>query len=128
MKIAARRQASSSSSRSKVKDFARQALDHQRAGAPARRAAGIGHVRDRDLQRGLDLLALAEIMMDAFGQGAALQLDDALIALGMLALIDGQREIARAQEPRHRRRPALAAAASAARHRTAHSRGARRRW
>ena len=47
---------------------------------------------------GLDLLGLAEIVLGAFGQGRAGQFDDALIALGVLALIDGEGDIAGADQ------------------------------
>ena len=40
--------------------------------------------------------------MHAFAQAGAFERDDALITLGMLALIDGEREIAGADQMRHR--------------------------
>ena len=79
-----------------VEAFARQALQHQHAGAPAAIAG------DRQLDAGLELLGLAEVMMDAFDQGGAGQLDDALVALGMLALVDREGEVAGAEQARHR--------------------------
>src|SRR6185437_296521 len=80
----------------------RQPLDHQAAAAPARDAAIVRTACHRHFEPGLDLLGLAEIMMGAFGQRRTLQLDDALIAIGMLALVDGEGEMAGAQQARHR--------------------------
>src|SRR5690606_40175875 len=47
----------------------------------------------RDLDRGVHLLRLTEIMMDAFGERGALQRHDALIALRVLALIHREGEV-----------------------------------
>ena len=112
----------------RIAALGRHALQHQPAGAPARRR---GPARaDRQLDAGLDLLRLAEIMLRAFGEGRAGQLDDALIALGVLALIDGEGDIAGAEQPRHRRADAARrrpVPARASPHRIAHSRAPRRR-
>ncbi len=75
----------------------RQALQHESADAPMPLVLG-----GAQLERALELLRLAEVVMDALREGGAGQLDDALIALGEIALVDGEGEIARPQEPRHR--------------------------
>jgi hypothetical protein len=49
--------------------------------------------------------------MHALGERGAGQLDDALVALGMLTLIDGEGEIAGAQQARHRERTAFSGGA-----------------
>ena len=68
---------------------------------------------DRDLEAGLELLALAEIGLHALGQRGAGELDDALIGLTLLALIDGQRELAVAQQIARARAPGAAATRAA---------------
>ena len=63
------------------------------------RAAGAASL-GRDLMP-VELLRLAEIVLDAFGQRGPVELDDALVALGVLALVDGEGEIAGAEQPGH---------------------------
>jgi len=46
----------------------------------------------------MQLLRLAEIMMNSVRQGGTGQLDDTLIAVGEIALIDGEGEMARTQQ------------------------------
>src|SRR6185437_8210053 len=78
--------------------FLRQALEHDAAGAPS---AGRG-ASDGQLDARLDLLRLAEVMVRALAESGALELDDALVAVGMLALVDGEGDVAGAEEARHR--------------------------
>ena len=78
----------------------RDALQHETAGAPG---AVWARARRRQFDAGLDLLRLPEIVLGAFREVAADQLDDALIALGVLALIDREGDIAGADQFRHRR-------------------------
>ena len=69
--------------------------------APARQPSAV--LRTAELEAGLQLLRLAEIVVHAFAQRRAVQLDDALVAVGVLALVDGEGEIAGAEQARHRR-------------------------
>ena len=77
----------------------RQALNHQPPGPP-----GAARVRrgDGDGQAGVDLLGFAEISAGAIGQGGALESNDALVAFGMSALINGEGQIATAQQAGYR--------------------------
>ena len=78
----------------------RHPLQHQPAGAPAAFRPGPRH---RQLEPGLHLLGLAEIMLRALGQRVADQLDDRLVTLGILALIDGKGDVAAADQIGHGR-------------------------
>src|SRR5690606_38926239 len=73
------------------------ALDHDAAGPPAQALAGLDSI-DRDLESGLDLLALAEIGLHAVGQRRAAQLDDALVRLSRLVLVDREGQMALAEQ------------------------------
>src|SRR5262249_61121288 len=77
----------------------RHALEHQPTTAPTAAAPG---APDRQLDPRLDLLRLPEIVLRAFGEGRAGELDDALIAVGILTLIDGEGNVARPDETGHR--------------------------
>ena len=96
-----RRQSSSAcSSLELVARLVGEPLDHDAAGAPAR-AVGVGDPVDRDLEAGLELLALPEIGLHAVGERRPAQLDDALIRLAELILVDGEREPAVAEQRLH---------------------------
>ena len=75
-------------------------LDHDAAGAPVR-AVDIGDPVDRDLEFGLELLALPEIGLHAIGERRAAQLDNALIRLAELVLVDRERETTVAEQGLH---------------------------
>ena len=111
-----------------VAALGRHPLQHQTAGPPG---AVFARARHRQLDAGLDLLGLPEIMLGAFGQVRPGQLDDALIALGVLALVDREGDIAGADQRGHRRAAPAAepspAPRRAARGRIAHSRAPRPR-
>jgi len=71
----------------------RQLLEQQSTGAPAALYPPGG-----ELDRGLELLRLAEVVRQNLGQGLALKLDDALVALGVDALVDGEGHVALAHQ------------------------------
>ena len=75
------------------------ALQHQAAGPPS--AAGSG-AADRQLDPRLNLFGLPEIMVGTFGEGRSGELDDALVAIGVLALIDSEGNVPGADEQRDR--------------------------
>ena len=74
-----------------------QALNHDAAGAPTRALPGLDAI-DRDLESGLQLLALPEIGLHAIGQRRPVQLDDALVGLPRLVLVDRKRQMAATEQ------------------------------
>ncbi len=56
---------------------------------------------DGQPQRTLQLFRLAKIVMHAVAEGRAIQIDDTLIAVGEIALIDGEGKVTRTQQARH---------------------------
>ncbi len=66
-------------------------------------SCGAGGCGGGQLETGLQLLGLLEIVLHALHQIGADQLDDALITLGVLALVDGEGQIAAAEQARQAR-------------------------
>src|SRR5262249_19192197 len=83
--------------------FPRELLPEKAAGAPspgtpARLARAIVP-RNRELDEGRELLGLPEISVCRFREALALERNDALVALGIAAAINGHGEMAIAKEP-----------------------------
>src|SRR5262249_18500687 len=83
--------------------FARELLHEKAAGAPSPRTpARLARAivpRNRELDEGRELLGLPEISVCRFREALALERNDALVALGIAAAINGHGEMAIAKEP-----------------------------
>ena len=69
----------------------------------ARDVAPVGPLRDADADQARDLLGLDEIALRRLGQRVAVERDDALIALARRRQVEGDRQIALAEQREQRR-------------------------